>query len=191
MTPFLVAGACAGITGLFTFLVIHHFWIQPIWFITPIGLLIASLGGLAVGWSYAEIHTSLPPRPWTFLAVTAIIAIILAPSIVLAQLRSPLIDPAILSVPLRGGARVAAHFVLELILSSVLMGAVIGWLLGHTRQAAIATAVAGLAYALGPGHNIPLLGSTPAVGKGLVLLLAITLVSAFVLVEVSARLLKS
>jgi hypothetical protein len=188
MTPFLVAGACAGIAGLFTFLLIHHFWIQPIWFITPIGLLIAGVGGLAVGWSYAEIHTSLPPRPWTFLAVTAIIMIILTPSIVLAQLRLPLVDPATLSVPSQAGARVAAHFAVELVLTAVLMGAVIGWFLGHTRQAAIATAVAGLAYALGPGHNIPLLGSTPTVGKGIILLLAITVVSAFVLVEVSARL---
>jgi len=53
---------------------------------------------------------------------------------------------------------------------------------------ALATAVAGLAYTLDPGHNIPLLGNTPAAGKGLLLLLTITLVSAFVVVQVSARL---
>jgi hypothetical protein len=33
MTPFLTAGVCAGVAGLLTFLLIHHFWIQPIWFI--------------------------------------------------------------------------------------------------------------------------------------------------------------
>ena len=50
----------------------------------------------------------------------------------------------------------------------------------HTRQAALSTAVAGFVFALGPGHNIPLLGNTRVVGKGIVLLLAITMVSAFV-----------
>lgn len=188
MTPFLIAGVCAGIAGLFTFLVIHHFWIQPIWFIAPVGLVIAGLGGLAVGWSYAEIHAALPARPWRFLAVTAVILLILAPSIVLAQLRPPLIDPLGVSILPGGGGRATVHFLLELVLTAVLMGALIGWVLGHTPQAALATAIAGLAYALGPGHNIPLLGSTPAAGKGLLLLLAITLVAAFVLVQVSARL---
>ena len=114
--------------------------------------------------------------------------LILAPAILLAELSSPLIDPATLSIPPGGGVRAATHFTLELILTAALMGALIGWVLGHSRQAALATAVAGLAYALGPGHNIPLLGNTPAAGKGILLLLAITLVSAFVLVEVSARL---
>ena len=104
MTPFLIAGACAGIAGLLTFLVIHHFWIQPIWFIAPVGLVIAGLGGLAVGWSYAEIQAALPPPPWTFLTVTAVNLIILAPSFVLAELRAPLIDPLTVSI-LPGGAR--------------------------------------------------------------------------------------
>ncbi len=188
MTPFLIAGVCAGVAGLLTFLLIHHFWIQPIWFIAPVGLLIAGLGGLAVGWSYAEIYTALPPRPWTFLAVTAIIGVILAPSILLAQFRAPLFDVATFSIPPQGGPRAAIHFVSELVLTAVIVGAVIGWLLGHTPQATIATAIAGLVYALGPGHNIPLLGNTPAVGKGIILLLVITLVAALVLVEVSAGL---
>ena len=188
MTPFLIAGACAGIAGLLTFLVIHHFWIQPIWFIAPVGLVIAGLGGLAVGWSYAEIQAALPPPPWAFLAVTAVILIILAPSFVLAELRAPLIDPLTVSILPGGGTHAALHFALELVLTAALMGAAVGWVLGRTPQAALATAVAGLAYALGPGHNIPFLGGTPAAGKGLLLLLAITLVSAFVLVQVSARL---
>lgn len=191
MMPFLVAGVCAGVAGLLTFLIIHHFWIQPIWYITPIGLLIAALGGLAVGWSYAEIYVSLPPRPWTFLAVTAMIGVILVPSIVLAELRTPLLDMATFSVPPQGGPRLALHFISELVLTAVIVGAAVGWFLGRTPQATIATAVAGLVYALGPGHNIPLLGNTPAVGKGLLLLLVITLISSLVLVEVSAFLIKT
>lgn len=188
--PFLIAGVCAGIAGLLTFLVIHHFWIQPIWFIMPVGLIIAALGGVAVGWSYAEIYSALPTRPWTFLTVTAIIAAILAPSIVLSQLRAPLIDPVTSSIPPQGGTRAALHFVFELVVTAMLIGGALGWFLGYTPRAALATAITGLAYALGPGHNIPLLGNTPAVGKGIVLLLAITLTSTFVLVEVSAWQLK-
>ena len=186
MTNFLIAGVCAGIAGLLTFLVIHHFLIRPIWFILPIGLVIAAIGGVAVGWSFAEIAPALPARPWTFLALTAIIGLILAPSIVLAQFRPPLIDLATFTLPPHGGSRAAIHFALELVVTAVFVGGLLGWLLAHTPRATVATALAGLVYALGPGHNIPLLGNTPAAGKGLLLLLTITLVSAFVLVEISA-----
>ena len=183
MSPYLIAGVLAGVAGLMTFLVIHHIWITPIWSILPAGLAGAVLGGLAVGWSYAELHSSLPHRPWAALALMGIIALILAPSILLAQSRPPLLDVASFSIPPGTGAYAATRFLLELVLTSVLVGAAIGWLLGHTPRAALSTAIAGLAFALGPGHNIPLLGNTPSVGKGLVLLGAITLVSALVLVE--------
>ena len=82
------------------------------------------------------------------------------------------------------------HLLLELILPALLVGAVAGWFLGRTPQAALATAVAGGVFALGPGHNIPFLANTPAAGKGLILLLAVTLVGAAVLVEVNVWLLR-
>jgi hypothetical protein len=66
------------------------------------------------------------------------------------------------------------------------VGALAGWWLGHTPRAAIATAVAGFVFALGPGHNIPFLGNTPGAAKGVVLLASIVLVSAVVLVESQA-----
>lgn len=50
------------------------------------------------------------------------------------------------------------------------------------------TGVAGLVYALGPGHNIPFLAGTPATAKGLLLLPVITVVAAIVLVKATARL---
>ena len=56
----LVAGVTAGIVGLLVFLVIHHFWITPIWFILPLGMLIAAIGGVAVGWAYHELHLNHP-----------------------------------------------------------------------------------------------------------------------------------
>jgi len=179
MTSYLTAGVLAGMAGLLTFLLIHHFWIRPISFILPAGLPIAALGGLAVGWSYAEIHTGLPSRPCTAIAFTGLIAVILAPSVVLSQLRTPILDSATSAIAPGQGMYAATRFVLDLVLTAVLVGAAVGWLLG----AAVATAVAGAAFAIGPGHNIPFLGNTPAAAKGLILLFAITLVSALVLVE--------
>jgi len=63
MTPSLTAGILAGIAGLLVFLLIHHLWIMPIWFILPFGLIVAALGGLAVGWMYGKLLPNLPPRP--------------------------------------------------------------------------------------------------------------------------------
>jgi hypothetical protein len=188
MTRFLIAGAVSGVAGLLAFLIIHHFWIRPIWFILPAGLVIAVLGGLAIGWSYAEIQPGLPPRPWTAPALVALIGLILLPSILLAQLRPPLLDISSGAVPPGDIPRLVTHFVLELLVSASLVGGLAGWFLGHSRPAAFATALAGLAFALGPGHNIPFLGNTPAAGKGVTLLVAISIASAFVLVETSALL---
>jgi hypothetical protein len=189
MTPSLTAGILAGIAGLLVFLLIHHLWIMPIWFILPFGLIVAALGGLAVGWMYGELLPNLPPRPFTSLTVVVLIAIILLPSILLAELREPLFD---ISVP--GGqlqvsiGRAILIFVLELLLTATLAGGLVGWLIGRSGQATIATAVAGFIFALGPGHNIPLIGATPGVAKEIVIITAVILISAIVLVEAQAKL---
>ncbi len=86
----LIAGMLAGTAGLLVFLVLHHLWIKPIWFILPLGPVIAVIGGLAVGWAYSELLPGLPRRPWTIFAWVALIGLILLPSIVLAQLSLPL-----------------------------------------------------------------------------------------------------
>ncbi len=187
--PSLIAGVLSGMAGLLVFLVIHHFWITPIWFILPLGLLIAALGGLAVGWAYGELLPALPPRPWTSIAVIALIAVILLPSFILAELRGPMFDVTVpAGVLLISTGRATTIFVLELLATSTLVGALAGWLIGHTARAALATALAGFVFALGPGHNIPFLGSTPGSVKGFLLLLVIVCVSAVVLVEVERRL---
>ena len=180
----LIAGVLSGLAGLLVFLVLHHLWIRPIWFILPMGLFLASAGGLAVGWSYGELLPGLPPRPWTFPAVVALIALILAPSILLAELRPPLFtvttdDP---QLAMSVGSAVVI-FVLELLLTATVAGGLAGWFIGGSGRAALSTAVAGFIFALGPGHNIPFLGSTPGTGKGIILLAAIVFVSAVVLVE--------
>ena len=186
MTTTLIAGLLSGTAGLLVFLTIHHFWIRPIWFILPPGLVAAGLGGLAVGWSYAEIKAGLPPRPWTSLAVFALVGAILTPAILLAQLRPPPLDISTGAVINGTGASVIARFIIELLVTATLVGGLAGWWLGHTGRAALATALAGFVFALGPGHNIPLLGNTPAVGKGIILLVIIIFISAVVLVESQA-----
>ena len=114
------------------FLALHHLWIEPIWFILVPGLVVAVLGGLAIGWAYAEIRVGLPTRPWIHL------------------------------------------------------GGVAGRRLGQSMRAAFAMALAGFVFALGPGHNIPLLGGTPGTAKGAMLLAAIAAISTVVLVESQA-----
>ena len=186
MRESLIAGAISGIAGLLVFLTIHHFWIRPIWFILPPGLVIAALGGLAVGWSYAEIKAGLPPRPWASLAVFVLVGATLTPAILLAQLRPPPLDISTGAIINGSTASVIARFVIELLLTASLVGGLAGWWLGHTGRAALATGLAGLIFALGPGHNIPFLGNTPAVGKGIILLIIIIFISAIVLVESQA-----
>src|SRR3990172_12303 len=180
----LIAGAVAGVAGLLTFLVIHAIWILPIWFILPMGLLIAGAGGLAVGWSYAELYHRLQKRPWTAFAVILLIAATLAPAVVLAELRQPMYN-----VSAAGVANLALslpeavfRFIGELLLTASLTGGLLGWWVGRSPRAAVATALAGFVFALGPGHNIPFIGGTPGVAKEIAIMTAIIVVSAFVLV---------
>ena len=77
---------------------------------------------------------------------------------------------------------VVVRFVLELLLTATLVGGVSGWLIARKRRSAAAMAIAGVAFALGPGHNIPFLGGTSGALKGAVILIVVVLVSALTLV---------
>jgi hypothetical protein len=190
MKAALIAGAISGMAGLLAFLTIHHIWILSIWFMVPFGVLIAAAGGAAVGWAYHELLPAIPPRPWSTLTLIALIMLILAPSVVLAEMRSPLFDitnPENATLVVSTG-RAAVIFTAELVVTSAVMGALLGWLIGRTWTASAATALAGLVFALGPGHNIPFLGGTPATMKGVTILLIVILISAVVLVEAEWRL---
>ena len=184
----LFAGVLAGVAGLLVFLVVHHVWIAPIWFILPPGLALAALGGLAVGWAYGELEHRLPPRPWRHVAWACLVGLTLVPALVLAELRPALFDAETGQLsPGTSLGTVAARFAAELLLPALIVGALSGRALAGRRAAGI-MGLAGLVFALGPGHNIPLLGGTPGAAKGAVLLLAIVAVSTVVLVEAHARL---
>lgn len=187
----LIAGMLAGVTGLLVFLVIHHLWIKPIWFILPIGLVIAVIGGLAIGWAYHELLPGLPRRPWTIIAWFALMGFTLIPAVVIAQLRPPLFTGTGMNVIANVSiAEAVVIFVRDLILPATVIGGLAGWLIGRTKQAMLATALAGFVFALGPGHNVPFLGNQPATAKGIILLIAIVLSASIMLVEGHAALIR-
>ena len=164
----VTAGAVAGIAGLLAFLVVHHVWIRPIWSIAPIGALIAAIGGAAVGAAYAELRPHLPRRPWTAIALMALVGVMLAPAFALAELHGPVFritasGGAVLTVPVPFAV---FAFVIELLGVTAAAGAAVGWLVARTRGAALRTAAAGFIFALGPGHNFPFLGGTAVAWKG-------------------------
>jgi hypothetical protein len=168
----LLAGVLAGTAGLLTFLVIM-----------PMGLVVAAGGGAAVGWAYGEIGRPSAPRLWTAAAVVGLAALILAPSIIAGELRGPLFvmvggeAELLVSVP-----EVALRFVVELLLTATVAGALAGWWLGRSRRAAAATALAGFIFALGPGHNIPFIAGSAGVGKELMIMVAVLVASSTTLV---------
>lgn len=186
----VAAGALAGGAGLVVFLVLHHAWIAPIWFVAPMGTGFALIGGAAFGAAYAELRPRLPGRPWTSASVMALTGAMLVPVIVAAELRGPIFAPgpdggAILLVPT---SEAVLAFIGGLLATTALTGGLLGALIGRTWRAAALTAAAGLGLAVGPGHNIPLLGGSAVVGTELALLAAVAGVASVVLVVSEGRL---
>ena len=186
----VVAGALAGIAGVGVFLVAHQLWIVPIWFIAPVGAIMAGFGGGAVGASYATLRPYLPRRPWTAPSVAALYATMLAPAVLIGELRGP-----IFALDADGGGTLLVpptealvDVLFGLLGTSALAGAIAGGLIGRRRRAVGTTTLAAIVLAIGPGHNIPLLGGTPAVGKELAILGAVVVAASVVLVEAEARL---
>ncbi len=186
------AGVLAGIAGLVAFLLIHHLLIVPMWFIAPAGGVLAAVGGVAVGTAYEDLLPHLPPRPWTAIAIFLVMGAILLPAFALAEVWGPMFamgedGGGTLLVP---DVEAGARFVVGLLGTAVVAGAVLGWLLTRCRRAVVRLAAAGLLLAIGPGHNIPMLGGTPAVGNELVILATVAGVASVVLVEAHVRLVR-
>jgi hypothetical protein len=186
------AGVVAGLAALATFLLIHHLWIVPIWFIAPAGGVLAAVGGAAVGAAYADLEPHLPRRPLREISVIAVFGLVLLPGVVIAELRGPIyaMSGAGGGTLLVSGADAVVAIVVGLVLAPLLAGASLGWLITRDLRAAGSLALASLAMALGPGHNIPMLGGTPAVAKELLILGAVVGVAAVVLVVVHVSLTK-
>lgn len=185
----MTAGIVAGLAGFVAFLAIHHTWITPIWFIAPVGALMAAGGGAVVGIAYAELLPALPARPFRTAAVALGALLVLAPGAILAELFGPTYEmrsggSGVLLVPF---GQALALLVFGLFATAMLVGGVLGFAVGRTRRAAAWSALAALALAVGPGHNIPMLGATSVVAKELAIIATVVAVSAWVLVAVHAR----
>lgn len=185
----LCSGVLAGISGLLIFLTLHYLWIKPIWDILPAGLVIAVPGGLAAGWAFDELLHHLPGRPWSIPAWIILVCLTLIPALILAQLHPPVFAGAGMGAKMTISVTQAIILlVLDLLLTTTITGGLVGWVIGRTKRAALAMALACFVFALGPGHNIPFLGNTTATGKGILLLLAIVLTASTVLVGTHALL---
>ncbi len=187
----LLAGAVAGQAGLAVFLTVHALWIQPIWDVAVLGVIVGGLGGAAAGWAYDELRPALPSGPFrAWAAVTGGALVVLSPTLLVGALGVPLpltvIDNSALApVPPGDLPRLVGQFTLELVVLPMALGAALGWRLLRTRRAAGATAVAALVFALGPGHNNPFFFRFMGLEGGLfglLLMTAIVATSAAVLV---------
>lgn len=192
----LAPGLAAGVAGLAVFLVLHAVWIVPIWSVTALGLVVAVLGGAAVSWAYLQVEPHLPGgtvRRW--LAVAGGAALVLSPSLVVAWAGTPyftVVDGS--RVPTAERSVVAARFVVEFLVVTTLSGALVGWLVTHTRRGTVVVAVAAFAFAIGPGHNLPFFDvvTAPATARTAVLLtLTPIVVASAVFVAVDALLSRS
>ena len=177
-----VAGAAAGIAGLLVFLGIHHLTIRPIWFIAPIGIVFAAGGGALVGWAYALLLPNLPKGVvWSALSLAALLTLTQLPGFLIGQTREPIFDMATANILLGKGWDAARRFAFDLFLTAGLTGALLGWGIGRSPRAALAMAAAGLAFSIGPGHNIPFFAGTSGAAKMWAIMLAVILASALTL----------
>jgi hypothetical protein len=179
MASALSAGAIAGIAGLGAFLVIHALWIVPIWFIAPLGFLIAAGGGMAVGWAWHVHRQHLPngtPARALVLFVAAIVVLLPSEPVAIAFAPS---DPRVLAAMSQDMAM--NYLLTQLVIYGALaglLGAIAGGLLTRTWQAAAVTALAATAFGIGIGHNAPLFGNSWLAPKMWVIMLSATAVAA-------------
>lgn len=182
------SGIAASLAGLLTFLLAHAAWITPIWFVAPAGAVLAVAGGAAFGAAYGELRARLPRRPLAAPAIIVLVGVIFAPAVIVAEARGPIFAMAADGggTFLVGTLEVWLDILLGLVATSAVMGAIVGWVLAGTGRAARMTALAAVVLAIGPGHNIPLLGGTGALGTELSILAGVAAVASVVLVESDA-----
>jgi hypothetical protein len=176
----LLSGAVAGAVAFAAFLFIHAIWIVPIWSIAPAGLW-AVLGGITVGWAYDVHRVRLPARPVGRVTVVfACASLVLAPGLLLLPLPPPNpigSNPSIVVLAVAGIAGL-------LLLSTPLIAATLGALLGRSVRAAVATGLAAFTYLSGVGHNIPVFGFGWRGVKMWTIMLTVTAIASVTLVVV-------
>lgn len=177
----LVSGAAAGVVGFAAFVVIHALWIVPIWDIVPFGLAWGGLGGITIGWTYDVHRIRLPARPAGRVAVVfASATLVLAPGLLLLLLPPPSAGGSNPSIAVLVVAGIAGL----LLLTTPLIAAMLGALLGRSARAAVATGLAAFIFLSGIGHNIPVFGFGWRGIKMWTIMLTVTAIASVTLVVV-------
>jgi hypothetical protein len=178
----LAAGVLASMAGFAVFLAVHAVWIVPIWFVAPVGVLIAATSGLCVGWAY-DVHRErmAPSLPLRVVIVFVAATLVLLPAVPIALLIAP-VDLMSRSMDAsRGVTALALFFVI-----ATTVGAAGGALVGRTRRAAGVTALAAFGLAVGIGHNAPLFGDGWPALKLWTIMLTATGISSLTLIGLDA-----
>lgn len=160
--PFLtsryaLAGALAGLAGFLAFLLIHQALIVPIWFIAPLGAVVAVLAGVLVAWAFEALRPRLPRNTWlAVLAFTALLTLTQVAAYFASSVQEPIATMVFRNQALPGRlGTILTRFAIDLFLTSAIAGALAGWLIGRSTPAAGRMALAALGFAIGPGHNTP------------------------------------
>jgi hypothetical protein len=175
----LAAGAVAGLAGALTFGTLHWLVIFPTWEPLLIGLLFGPLAGLPAGWAFHELRRAraLPRGRAEGPAFGLLLYAALAPVGMVSVARGA--GPLSASID---GARVLTD-----LLAAVPVGLAAGWLLTRRARPALAMGLAGLAFALSLGHNIPFFTAGVRLAKVWGVMLAVALVAGVVLAETVSR----
>ena len=187
-TP-IALGIMSGIVCLVVFLTIHAIWIVPIWNVALIGVFIAGGGGALSARCCLVVHRLMPVRPLSWFVIFGMVAIPLAPCIILATVLPPLLESENGQIvhPINVPWLVGGFFV-NLLIPAAVVGAAMGWRIARRRSAVALFAGMGLLMAVGPGHNLPLFGlfsgaTGPQLFKAIVLTFVPMAVAAVVLWE--------
>jgi len=142
----VLAGAATGLFSLAAFGAAHAITITPIWWRLAGGLPFVLIGGAANGWAYHELGRARGRAPTVASGIAygcLIWATLLPATATAALIRHTGLRPRL------GDIDTAIAVTLAL-----LSGGLAGWLLAHTRRAALATATATLAIMIVQGGPI-------------------------------------
>lgn len=179
----LAAGAVAGVAGSVFFSVVHWLFVFPTWG-TLIGLPLALVAGLALGWAFHELaaRSALPAG----LVGGAAFAGLLMLTLVAVHLVS-LLAPQPPLERLREGADVDALALAMALLAAAPAGAALGWALTRAPRSALALGAAALATSVALGHNIPFFAADVRTAKMWAVMAASALVAGVLLAAVRAE----
>jgi hypothetical protein len=183
----LAAGPLAGAAGIAVFSVVHWLVIFPTWDTLTAGLPFALLAGLPLGWGFHELRASgkLPSGLAEGPAYAVLLLLTLLP-----------VDAVSIALPqpplerLKVGAQLDLPALLAALLAAVPAGLLAGWAAARTRRVALAMGLAGLAFALTLGHNIPFFAADARAAKMWGVMVLVALVAGLVLAAARARLAK-